>query len=104
MLFVTNYAFKSIITYMSEKIGFKEISKIMNFKLYIFFVYQFIYSTLIILMMGAQLDFVPFIGDIFEGKERDFTNKWYISTGRIIVTNMLLQIVFPLVDILIPKY
>lgn len=51
---------------------------------------QFINTAIIILLMGAKLDFMPWIGKFFDGSNRDFTFVWYRIIGSIYVSTMII--------------
>lgn len=56
-------------------------------------------SIFYLLLLGAQLDFMPVIGNYFsKGKNRDFTWDWFFELGSLYINRMLLLVIFPITE------
>ena len=55
-------------------------------------------SIIVILLMGAKLDFIPLIGQYLkDGENRDFTWDWYKEIGGIFILRMIVLCLSPLI-------
>lgn len=87
---VGNQILQFFINILSEKIGFKTKTWEVYWHGRIIILVKFVNSAIMILLMGARLDFVPVIGRIFNGTNRDFTYDWFRLIGSIFVTTTML--------------
>lgn len=100
-----NVISKYLIMWMISVLGFqkKTTEAQMNF-IYLFVITTF-QSILIIFLLNAKLDFVPYIGDYFkDGKMRDFTWDWYKEIGGVFILRMIIMSINPLTQIVAPGW
>lgn len=64
------------------------------------FVTTFMNSGLLIILMTANSN-VPILKEIFKGEYADFTSNWFDSVGTLIVTNLLINSFYPLIELVI---
>lgn len=91
---------KILIMWIIRKLNFKKRSSeaIANF-IYLLSTTAFT-SILVILLLGAKLDFVPIIGRYLkDGKNRDFTWEWYMEIGGLFIVRMIILTMGPLIEI-----
>lgn len=62
---------------------------------------QMINTIVLILLMGAKLDFIPIINQVFNGSYRDFTYQWYREIGSIYVTTMIILMFQGVIELII---
>jgi hypothetical protein len=79
-LFITasNYLSKKLIMWIITRLNFKNRSDESYFNFVYLITVTAFTSIIVILLLGAKLDFVPYIGMYFkDGRNRDFTWEWY---------------------------
>lgn len=98
---MVNYVVRTTIEYLCDKIGFKTKTKSLNFKCKFIFAAQFINSVIIIVLLGANLSFIPFFGKLFNGMYRDFTHPWYDIIGSVFIITMAILAVSPIIELIV---
>jgi len=81
-----NFIFKYIVLYNVTLLGIDSITKETNVLKVTFFVVSFFNNCMLIVLIGANFEFTD---AMFNGKYSDFNKHWFISNGRIIVSNMI---------------
>lgn len=97
---VCNAISKKIIMWIIRLLNFKKRSTeaIANF-IYLLSTTAFT-SILVILLLGAKLDFIPIIGRYLkDGKNRDFTWEWYMEIGGLFIMRMIILTIGPLIEV-----
>mmetsp|Transcript_19443 Transcript_19443/g.29890 ORF Transcript_19443/g.29890 Transcript_19443/m.29890 type:complete len:148 (+) Transcript_19443:2188-2631(+) len=95
---LTNFFFRFAIIYIIKSIGFETITEeTVKIRLFVFAV-QFFNSGILILLIGANIDFLPKINVLLHGPYSDFTSDWYKNIGNTIVTNMMFTAVYPIIE------
>jgi len=86
---------------MVVKIGFKTKTQEISYQKIWIQTMQFMNSVVLIVLMGAKLDFIPVVGNIFDGSHRDFTACWYDKIGSIFVVTMAIYIINPFIELIV---
>lgn len=98
---ISNAVIKYLVISLCKEIGFTTKTMMVFYERKIILAMQFMNSIVIILLMGAKLDFMPLIGKLFMGDYRDFTEKWYRVIGSIFVTTTIFFIFGPIIEIIV---
>ena len=101
LIIMLNFILRYIIIYLVKLRGNRtrseETSTIMSWILIV----QFLNMGPFLLLINSDLSEIgiPFIGSLFkEGKHGDFTQKWYLDIGPIIVQSMIYNVFWPIIE------
>lgn len=104
LIIALNFALRYIIIYLVKMRGNRtrseETSMIMSWILLV----QFLNMGPFLLLINSDLSEIgiPFIGSLLkEGKHSDFTQKWYLDIGPIIVQSMIYNVFWPIIEFFI---
>lgn len=100
-IFVSNMIIRHLVITLCTKIGFKTQTWMVFYERKIILAMQFINSIMIMLLMGAKLDFMGAVGERFNGDYRDFTSGWYRVIGTVYITTMMFYMAYPFMEITI---
>lgn len=91
---------KKIIMWIITMLNFKKKSHEAIYNFYYLLSTTAFTSIIVILLLGAKLDFIPFFGKFLkDGKNRDFTWEWYMEIGSFFIYRMMLLTIGPIIEV-----
>lgn len=98
-----NFGLKFVVTSLVRMMGFSSITNETKYIMVLVFLIQFFNTGPLLLLVNADLSQfnLPLLNLLDAGVYTDFGPKWYGDVGQAIVTTMLFNMVFPIIEFFI---
>lgn len=97
---VSNYLFRSILVYLVEFLELDTYTEETYLVKAAVFSTTFMNSGILIILMSAHSK-SPIFKSLFKGEYADFTPDWFENIGTIIITNLFINALYPLIELVI---
>ena len=95
---ILNMILTKICVVLVQWIGYESYSKVFSKLSSIIFIVTFFNTALVILLADANFDeFYP--NGLFKGQFNDYSQRWYLDVGSILVVSMIINIFVPVIEI-----
>lgn len=103
VIWAVKFVSRMVIIFLCDRIGFTDMTSLIVYKRLFLYRTQLVTSVLIMIVLAANLTFVPVVGKFFDGRFRDFTKSWYEIVGSLFVISMVLNAINPFIEAIIVK-
>lgn len=95
VIITLNAVLEELILFIVKRLGYDQRTKEAKIsKTFLFSIYYF-NASIAILLIGANLNHVPFLEQFFHGLYVDFTSQWYVVIGAQVVLNSFGDLIGP---------